>query len=642
MRVCRGALWVWAWAALAACDDGSSATDVVPEDAGTQSRSDAAPGVDSGVTPDAAPACETTVPGNPQCFGPSPTAFPTEELSRAVVKCRWDAVGVIGTPVVADLEGDGQTDIVFVAEDDQLHIIDGGTCAETFAGPAPFTPFAPLAAADLDEDGALELVGISAIGEVVVADNRGVERARSANTADVLSVDRWGGASIANVDNEGPPEIVYAGLGLRYEGGALTELYRLEAAGSSRGSLTQLVDLDGDGRLELVTDRQILDATTGEDRTPDGFPGFQAALGGALDFDRDRPGPEIVVVAEGSGVAATVTVYDPVAGDVLYGPYAFSANQGGGSPPAAADVDGDGEAEIIVGGYDELVVVDRGCDGEPAPAACVRPGIAWALEIRDFTSAATTPTAFDLDGDGAAEVIARDECWLRILDGRTGAVRFADSVTSNTRFELPVVADVDGDGQAEIVTTANSTIDDCGAEASTGQAPTAPVDGVTVYEDAEDRWTPARPIWNQHTYTGAHIRDDGTVPTRPAGATVDHGRLRAQAPVLPTTFDLLVRPACGGEQTCGAGGALAAQVCNDGASAAPAGARLRFLEGATTLCESQPTPSIEPGACVTAGCTAADVAGRSLDLGVTVEPPESSAPCDVAPDAVDLSMLACP
>ena len=33
-----------------------------------------------------------------------------------------------------------------------------------------------------------------------------------------------------------------------------------------------------------------------------------------------------------------------------------------------------------------------------------------------------------------------------------------------------------------------------------------------VIRDVEDRWIPARRIWNQHTYHVTNVREDGTIP----------------------------------------------------------------------------------------------------------------------------------
>jgi hypothetical protein len=35
---------------------------------------------------------------------------------------------------------------------------------------------------------------------------------------------------------------------------------------------------------------------------------------------------------------------------------------------------------------------------------------------------------------------------------------------------------------------------------------------LTVLRDAEDRWIPARRIWNQYSYHVTNVREDGTIP----------------------------------------------------------------------------------------------------------------------------------
>ena len=67
--------------------------------------------------------------------------------------------------------------------------------------------------------------------------------------------------------------------------------------------------------------------------------------------------------------------------------------------------------------------------------------------------------------------------------------------SSWTAIEFPNVVDVDNDGSAEILVV------------SVDQAPT-----LRVIKDAQDRWIPARRIWNQHAYHVTNVREDGTIP----------------------------------------------------------------------------------------------------------------------------------
>src|SRR5262249_31880458 len=87
----------------------------------------------------------------------------------------------------------------------------------------------------------------------------------------------------------------------------------------------------------------------------------------------------------------------------------------------------------------------------PTPAACQGPDLRWSQTLVDKSSGVSTAAAFDFDGDGAVELVERDECWLHIWDGRTGKVRAAVPVASRTGYEGPTIADVGGGGPARVL-----------------------------------------------------------------------------------------------------------------------------------------------------------------------------------------------
>ena len=68
-------------------------------------------------------------------------------------------------------------------------------------------------------------------------------------------------------------------------------------------------------------------------------------------------------------------------------------------------------------------------------------------------------------------------------------------------IEYPVVADVDNDGAAEIVITSNEGTENFQTAAA-----------VQVIHDRDERWVPARRIWNQHTYHVTNVREDAVIP----------------------------------------------------------------------------------------------------------------------------------
>jgi len=117
-----------------------------------------------------------------------------------------------------------------------------------------------------------------------------------------------------------------------------------------------------------------------------------------------------------------------------------------------------------------------------------------------------SPIGVDLDGDGAAEVIASGPT---ILDGRTGEVRATLPVDGAlAHSENPViVVDLERDGHTEIVVASSTQI-----VAFTGEG---------------HGWAPAPSIWNQADFNGANVDPAGRVPQVYATAAAAGNRYRA-------------------------------------------------------------------------------------------------------------------
>src|SRR5690606_10463058 len=121
--------------------------------------------------------------------------------------------------------------------------------------------------------------------------------------------------------------------------------------------------------------------------------------------------------------------------------------------PTLADFDGDNLPEIGVAGATAYSVFDP--DG-PAP-------VLWSRDTKDFSSHATGSSVFDFEGDGVAEVIYGDECFVRVYRGTDGHVLLEIPNNTGTIHEYPLVADVDADGRSEILVVANNRNDLCSA-----------------------------------------------------------------------------------------------------------------------------------------------------------------------------------
>src|SRR5262249_28300246 len=109
---------------------------------------------------------------------------------------------------------------------------------------------------------------------------------------------------------------------------------------------------------------------------------------------------------------------------------------------------------------------------------------------------------FDFDGDGAAELIYRDEQIVWILNGRDGSVLYQFGAGHRGgQSGFPVIADVDNDGQADMVIPMVPLVDGSPARS-----------GVLVLSDTKGNWRNSRRIWNQWLYHVTNVDEDAGIP----------------------------------------------------------------------------------------------------------------------------------
>ena len=351
----------------------------------------------------------------------------------------------------------------------------------------------------------------------------------------------WGGGlALADMNGDGDVEIAYGPTVFSTSGGMVSLLFTGTGGRGGRGiqdALSTFVDLDGaaDGHLELLAGRTAYkyDGTQLWHRSDlgDGFAGVG-------DFDGDGL-PETVLVASGS-----VYILDGATGATELGPVVLPGS-GFGGPPTVADFDGDGHAEIGVAQADFYSLLKPDYTNNQIQ-------IVWEAPNHDLSSSVTGSTVFDFEGDGAAEVIYNDECFLWVYDGATGEIRFAAPTTSFTATEASLVADVDGDGHAEVVMISNGANPSAGGWGcdvapwnqpdpnSVRPAWTAPAygpayRGITVFGDTANSWVGTRTLWNQHTYHVSNIcdyRDDACDAPNEYGAIPRNERTNWTVPWL--------------------------------------------------------------------------------------------------------------
>ncbi len=392
-----------------------------------------------------------------------------------------------------------------------IRVLDGATCAlQDNLSEQLVSHSSPPAVADLDGDGAPEIVAFKAGGGLVAfryqrasagdagADDgavdvsasdasapRGAWRVMWRSTRDGMPFEPtgggWAGPTIADIDDDGRPEVLRHGMVFSGQTGAYLggDARRSQLASYSAGAFTVALDVDEDGIVELVTPTGVFAWSapmrewvleSGYARagcTGDGCGEGQVAVANLGDWTSDRVRdaalPEIAVVSAG------YVRVDTLDGRTVFGPIALPGG-GTGGPPTVADFDGDGRPEIATAGARAYSVIDPDCVAAPTTARaggrCASgntTGVLWSQPSQDASSNVTGSTSFDFEGDGRVEAVYADECFARVYDGRTGAVLFSQHHSSCTWYENPVVADVDGDFRAEIVVGSNFN---CGSATS--------------------------------------------------------------------------------------------------------------------------------------------------------------------------------
>jgi hypothetical protein len=460
----------------------------------------------------------------------------------------------------------------------------------------------------------------------------------------------WSSVTLADLDDDEHAEVIFEGGVWASDGTRISTVPGWPALHTGLSSV--VADVDVDGVPELV----VGSATWQWDNATRAFvsesywagPGMVGwtAVADFGDFPAgagDGPG-RAEVVAVYTGQIGVLSIGGTVLGSV-------AAPSAGGGPPTIADYDGDGRPEIGAAFASHYVAWDF-LEGR----------VLWTQPSQDLSSARTGSSVFDFNGDGRAEVVYGDECYVRVYDGQTGMVVFSQARFSSTWQENPIVADVDADYAAEMVMgmsgpcvptdcpawdplfaglgcdtgldcpsgACDASLCRCTADAECGATygctdplPTSLGSGLVcrarhldcqpglrVYRDARDRWASSRMIWNQHPYSVTNVEDDGTIPRtsvwRRNWETTGLNNFRQNVQGSLTDVpgpDFTVgrlRAICEGAST-----RLTAEVCNRGGALIDSGVIVIFRQpGGAELCRLATPDPVPPGLCAEVECLA--------------------------------------
>lgn len=411
---------------------------------------------------------------------------------------------------------------------------------------------------DLDGDGTLEIVLPGTCnGEIVVFNHDLSPRARTGDFhPDVAScnVGVWSDSiniypAIADLDGDGRPEVLSLirrnqpadnppGTDLiartwNNDTQDFEILWKAEALplqGTEYPSRWPIVvaDLDLDGRPEIILNRFVLNH---EGRYLWSFPNVHGSAStinttyqAVANLD-DDPFGEVVIASAGGGVevrkhdgtclwrshwgTTPPSNYDCPVLHALPRPSEFYTSSTAATDLVIADIDGDGEPEIVLAVRYGVYAFKR--DGR----------LLWQAEPHwvgeDARTNVTTLAVFDFNGDGVMEVAVAGQALSTVTGGtRSGGIHFLDGRdgsqilalrggeqhpggnAASTAVTAALVADIDGDGRAEYVVASN-----------------APNAGVFAYQSGNAPWMPARSVWNQRDYQITNVNPDSSIPAQP-------------------------------------------------------------------------------------------------------------------------------
>ena len=381
--------------------------------------------------------------------------------------------------VVADLDGDGDLEIVTAQGDGYLNVLDHAGDAVWTRRPVS-NELRGLSVYDLDGDGTMEIVVTAAIGSKTntwVYEHNGSLRAGWPQLGNDSGY-AWGvfndNAAIGDLDDDGMGEIVvpsdvhyicayeangvqvpanamYGGkawgkvgiwesLAIELRGwgecnGVRAESYRTNFADGP----ANIVDVNHDGIVEVVATGNVYDCHAGY--PPSRYVGVYIFNADRSRFNTGGYDWRTVPVDTGAPISENYNVIE-------------SATYN----PVTADLDGDGNLEILFSSYDGRVHaywLDKTEHGN------------WPYDV--YTGGtyrfASEPTVADLDDDGLAEVIFAS--WVRKGSSQTGKLHILDyqgnmvyevnlpaafgSPDWNGALAAPTLANIDADPDLEVV-----------------------------------------------------------------------------------------------------------------------------------------------------------------------------------------------
>ncbi|MDP6547176.1 MAG: VCBS repeat-containing protein, partial [Phycisphaerae bacterium] len=369
---------------------------------------------------------------------------------------------------VADMDGDGDLDIVSASTND--HTIawyeNNGAADPTWTA-ADIATTASSAkdvhVADMDGDGDLDIVSASS-GDNTIAwyENNGA--ADPSWTAADIATDVTGAFDVyvADMDGDGDLDIVSASMSddtiAWYENnGAADPTWTAAdiATNADGASDVHVADMDGDGDLDIVSASFNDDTIAWYENDGNANPSFTAANiatsadGATGVYVADLDGDGDLDIISSSFTDNTIAWYEnDGAADPTWTAADIATSAGGASDVHVADIDGDGDLDIVSASSSDDTIAWYENDGAADPSFT-------ATDIITTADGASDVHVADMDGDGDLDIVSASEnndtiAWYENNGAADPAFTAANIDTNADAAKDVHVADMDGDGDLDI------------------------------------------------------------------------------------------------------------------------------------------------------------------------------------------------
>ncbi|MCZ2489847.1 tandem-95 repeat protein [Aquirufa antheringensis] len=462
---------------------------------------------------------------NPNCFAPyNATPAPVWGIAEKFKSSPliWNGA----TPTAADLDGDGVSELIVTAANKSGYYVYEGNGSNATTSTMSYVitssgdrSIQPAVANIITTTAAPEVVMVNTAGYVYIFDNvSGTETNYLYKSTTPSQYTSTVTPYIVDIDEDGTAEIVLGSDVFGIVNGSLvkrvagTALNYIGATAGSTGTAIDVVVVDiipSNPGKELVYGSRVysVNLTTGgmtilKDLSTIAGSGAAAGDNGptaVADMDLDG---DLDIVYNGS---TNVYIWDPNQSLVLLKRVPPAFNYGVRSLPMIANVYNekvnngkvrDLPEAVIINSQSSTAGIFTAYNVNFTTATGSATQYVWSVQSNDW-SGCTGLTAFDFDGNGIREIVYRDGTTLRVMNGNLAApTNYATfPVGSATWGEYPIVGDFDNDGEADIAVTGGNN-------------------QLNVYNRAVNTfaWQDAPNYWNQRNYRIVNINSDLTVP----------------------------------------------------------------------------------------------------------------------------------